>query len=96
MMVKTLSVALAPQSIRVNGLAPGLVRTPQTAWLDDRKTAAAWLAQHTPNGEIPPAQVCGEDAVFLVSDGDSHVQGQMLMIDGGMSIWQQPPPPPET
>ena len=96
MMVKTLCVALAPQSIRVNGLAPGLVRTPQTAWLDDRKTAAAWLAQHTPNGEIPPAQVCGEDAVFLVSDGDSHVQGQMLMIDGGMSIWQQPPPPTET
>ena len=90
MMVKTLAVALAPKNIRVNGLAPGLVRTPQTSWIDTRPADAAWIAHHTPNGQIPGADVCGPGAVYLVSDAAEHVHGQMLLIDGGMSAWQQP------
>ena len=93
MMVKSLAVALAPHNIRVNGLAPGLVRTPQTAWLDERAAEADWMRHHTPNGQIPDADVCGPPAVMLVSDAASHIHGQMLLVDGGMSIWQQPPPP---
>jgi NAD(P)-dependent dehydrogenase (short-subunit alcohol dehydrogenase family) len=90
MMVKTLTVALAPHNIRVNGLAPGLVRTPQTAWIDARPEVAAWIAHHTPNGAIPDAEVCGAGAVYLVSDDAWHVHGQMLTIDGGISAWQFP------
>jgi NAD(P)-dependent dehydrogenase (short-subunit alcohol dehydrogenase family) len=47
MMVKTLCVALAPEGIRVNGIAPGLVRTPQTRWIDERPEKARWIAHHT-------------------------------------------------
>ena len=93
MMTKTLAVALAPKNIRVNGLAPGLVRTPQTAWIDTRPTQAEWVAYHTPNGQIPDAAVCGPGAVYLCSDAAAHVHGQMLLIDGGMSAWQQPRTP---
>jgi len=92
MMVKTLAVALAPRNIRVNGLAPGLVRTPQTSWLDREPEKTRWIAHHTPNGQIPDADVCGPGAVYLVSDAASHVYGHMLMIDGGMSAWQHPEP----
>lgn len=92
MMVKTLTVALAPHRIRVNGLAPGLVRTEATRWLDAQPAKAAWLAHHTPNGQIPDASVCGPGAVYLVSDAAEHVHGHMLMVDGGMSAWQQPEP----
>jgi len=92
MMVKTLAVSLAPHNIRVNGLAPGLVRTPATAWLDQEPQKAAWIAHHTPNGQIPDAAVCGPGAVYLVSDAAAHVHGHMLLIDGGMSAWQQPEP----
>jgi NAD(P)-dependent dehydrogenase (short-subunit alcohol dehydrogenase family) len=94
MMVKSLAVALAPKQIRVNGLAPGLVRTPQTSWIDSRPEQAAWIAYHTPNGQIPAADVCGPGAVYLCSDAAAHVHGQMLLIDGGMSAWQQPATPP--
>ena len=90
MMVKTLAVALAKDGIRVNGIAPGLVRTAATQWLDQRPAAARWLAHHTPNGQIPGAEVCGPAAVYLCSDAAAHVTGQMLLIDGGMSAWQQP------
>lgn len=94
MMVRTLAVALAPHRIRVNGLAPGLVRSEATRWLDDQPKKAHWLAHHTPNGHIPDAAVCGPGAVYLVSDEAAHVHGHMLMIDGGMSAWQQPEPMP--
>ena len=93
MMVKTLCVALAPRGIRVNGMAPGLVRTPLTeAFLSDPK-AMAWMQMHTPNGEVPGPDVCGEAAAFLLSDAAWHIHGQMLLVDGGMSAWQQPDPP---
>ncbi len=90
MMVRTLAVALAGKGIRVNGLAPGLVRTPQTSWIDTRPEQAKWIAHHTPNGQIPGPDVCGPGAVYLVSDAAQHVHGHMLLIDGGMSAWQQP------
>lgn len=93
MMVKTLCVALAPRGIRVNGVAPGLVRTPLTdAFLADPK-AMAWMQMHTPNGAVPGPDVCGDAAVFLLSDAAWHVHGQMLLVDGGMSAWQQPDVP---
>jgi NAD(P)-dependent dehydrogenase (short-subunit alcohol dehydrogenase family) len=92
MMVKTLAVALAPRNIRVNGMAPGLVRTPQTDWVDSQPAKAQWIAHHTPNRQIPPASACGAGAVYLVSDAAYHVHGHMLMIDGGISAWQHPDP----
>jgi NAD(P)-dependent dehydrogenase (short-subunit alcohol dehydrogenase family) len=92
-MVKTLCVALAPHSIRVNGVAPGLVRTPLTSILDEDKVLDDWMKLHTPNGQVPDANVCGEAAAFMVSDGAEHIHGQMLLVDGGMSAWQQPDPP---
>ena len=95
MMVKTLCVALAPRGIRVNGMAPGLVRTPLTeAFLSEAK-AMAWMQMHTPNGAVPGPDVCGEAAAFLLSDAAWHIHGQMLLVDGGMSAWQQPDPPPD-
>jgi NAD(P)-dependent dehydrogenase (short-subunit alcohol dehydrogenase family) len=93
MMVKTLGITLAPHNIRVNGLAPGLVRTPQTSWVDARPEDGEWIRIHTPNGQIPDAAVCGPGAVYLCSDAAGHVIAQMLLVDGGMSAWQQPPRP---
>jgi enoyl-[acyl-carrier-protein] reductase (NADH) len=48
---------------------------------------------HTPNGKVPDAKVCGPAAVFLCSDAAEHIHGHMLLVDGGMSAWQQPNPP---
>jgi NAD(P)-dependent dehydrogenase (short-subunit alcohol dehydrogenase family) len=92
-MVKTLCVSLAPHNIRVNGLAPGLVRTPLTKAVDEDPALLRWMKLHTPNGQVPGPDVCGEAAAFLVSDAARHIHGQMLLVDGGMSIWQQPDPP---
>lgn len=89
-MVRTLCVELAPRGIRVNGMAPGLVYTPLTAPALDQPQFRRWMELHTPSGEVPGPDVCGGAAVFLCSDAAHHIQGQMLLVDGGMSIWQQP------
>lgn len=92
MMVKTLCVELAPYGIRVNGLAPGLFVTPLTQPALADPTVMSWMKLHTPNGQVPEPSVAGEAAAFLLSDAAQHIHGHMLMVDGGMSIWQQPNP----
>ena len=92
-MVRSLAVSLAPHNIRVNGVAPGLFRTPLTepALADD--SVRKWMELHTPNGKVPGPEVIGGTTVFLLSDAAEHMHGQMLFVDGGMSIWQQPDMP---
>jgi len=92
-MVRSLCVSLAPHNIRVNGLAPGLVRTPLTSIIDRDERFRRWMELHTPSGQVPHSDVCGSGAVYLCSDDAWHVHGQMLLIDGGMSAWQQPDMP---
>lgn len=95
-MVRSLCVALAPKGIRVNSIAPGLVRTPLTNQVLSSDAAALnWMQMHTPNRQVPDAQVCGPLAAFLVSDLAQHIHGQTIYIDGGMSAWQQPDVPSE-
>ncbi len=90
-LVRSLCVALAPHGIRVNGMAPGLVLTPLTSpALKDTPGALAWMQLHTPNGEVPGPECCGQTALFLLSDEAEHIHGQTLLVDGGMSAWQQP------
>ena len=93
MMVKTLCVSLAPHNIRVNGVAPGLFRTPLTQSALDEPGVTDWMEHHTPNGSIPGPEVCADAAVYLLSDAARHVTGQMLLVDGGMSAMQHPDPP---
>ncbi len=91
MMVRSLCVALAPHNIRVNSIAPGLVVTPLTSRvLDKDPQAMEWMQLHTPNGQVPGPDCCGPAAVFLLSDEAEHIHGQTLLVDGGMSVWQQP------
>jgi NAD(P)-dependent dehydrogenase (short-subunit alcohol dehydrogenase family) len=92
-MVRSLCVTLAPHNIRVNAMAPGLVRTPLTDVLNRDPRLDSWMKLHTPNGKVPDPDVCGGTAVFLLSDAAEHVHGQTLLVDGGMSVWQQPDVP---
>lgn len=93
MMVRTLAVELARHNIRVNGIAPGLVVTDRTQWVVHQPDRGDWVRLHTPNSLVPDAHACVGAAVFLVSPAAYHIHGQMLMIDGGMSIWQMPDMP---
>ena len=92
-MVRSLCVTLAPHQIRVNSMAPGLIRTPLTDGAIADEKMRRWMELHTPNGKVPTADACAGTAIFLLSDAAEHVHGQTIYVDGGMSAWQQPDAP---
>lgn len=90
-MVRSLCVSLAPHNIRVNTMAPGLFVTPLTEHaLTGDPPFMEWMKLHTPNKQVPTPEACGAAALFLLSDEAEHIHGQTLLVDGGMSVWQQP------
>ena len=86
-LTRSLAVALAPQRIRVNGIAFGSVMSAslQKALRDDRNLRDA-ICDATPLGRIAPASEVAEVAQFLASDSARFVTGEVLKVDGGRSI----------
>jgi NAD(P)-dependent dehydrogenase (short-subunit alcohol dehydrogenase family) len=85
-LARSLAVELGDRNIRVNCIAPGLVRTDfaRALWEDP-----ATLSRHnamTPLGRIgEPDEVAG-CAVFLAAQAGSFITGQTIVVDGGSTI----------
>lgn len=89
MMTRTLALTLAAHNIRVNCVAPGLIRTPLTeSWIDENHAMRAHYEKNTPLGRIGNLQDCAGAAVFLASDASSYITGQVLIADGGLTLPQ--------
>lgn len=83
MMTKTAALEYAQQGIRVNAVAPGIIRTP---WLDGLDEALIdTLAAQVPQGRVGEAMEAANVVAFLASDEASHVTGQVWLVDGGRS-----------
>lgn len=77
----------APHAIRVNALAPGYFPTAMNAPMTADPGRREALVARIPLGRAGgPADIAGV-AVFLASPAAAYVTGQVLPLDGGMSIW---------
>ena len=87
MMMESLAQEMAPQGVRVNGIAPGAVRTPinTSAW----QTPDAYhdLMKLVPYGRIGEPEDIARAAVWLASDQSDYVVGTTLFVDGGMTLY---------
>jgi NAD(P)-dependent dehydrogenase (short-subunit alcohol dehydrogenase family) len=86
-LVRTAAVELGPDGIRVNAVAPGVVRTPRAQsnpkWTDELLTSNI---DKTPLRRLAvPADVAA-CALFLTTPLSGHVTGQTLVVDGGNTI----------
>ncbi|MGA8031762.1 MAG: SDR family oxidoreductase, partial [Casimicrobiaceae bacterium] len=85
-LTRGMAVELAPQGIQVNAIAPGYFATEMNRPLLDDATFDAWVKKRTPAGRWgQPAEIAGL-AVFLASGAADFITGQMVTIDGGMSV----------
>ena len=85
-LVRNLAMEFGPHNVRVNAIAPGVIRTEfaRALWEDPKAETALQLA--TPLGRIgEPVEVAGA-AVFLASNASAYMTGQGLVIDGGATI----------
>jgi len=85
-LTRTLGQAWAPEGIRVNGVAPGLVDTKLTKVTTEHPKRLAAALASIPAGRMgQPGDMAGA-VLFLASGLSSYVYGQTLVVDGGLTL----------
>jgi gluconate 5-dehydrogenase len=85
-LTRGMAVELAPHNIQVNAIAPGYFATEMNRALIDNAEFNAWVCKRTPAGRWGQPEELAGLAVFLASSASDYVTGQMIVIDGGMSV----------
>lgn len=82
----TMSAAkeLGRRNIRVNAIAPGFIDTEMTKVLTEEQKSK--MLEAISLGRLGKPEDIAKTAVFLASDGGEYITGQVITVDGGMSI----------
>ncbi|MBN9508430.1 MAG: SDR family oxidoreductase [Alphaproteobacteria bacterium] len=87
-LVRGLAVELARQGVRVNGIAPGYIRTAQALSVqhslgpEGLERAAAFI----PMGRVGTPEDIADVALFLASPAARYITGQTIVVDGGLLV----------
>ncbi|MGI8649828.1 MAG: SDR family NAD(P)-dependent oxidoreductase, partial [Rubrobacter sp.] len=87
-LVRGLAVELAADGVRVNGIAPGYIRTAQ-ALSREHSLGPEGLeraAEFIPMGRVGEPEDIADVIVFLASDSARYLTGQVLVVDGGLLV----------
>jgi glucose 1-dehydrogenase len=87
LLMKTIAQELAPYIIRVNGSAPGAIRTPINTAAWSTPAAFAELMTLVPYKRIGEPDDIAQAVVWLASEAADYVTGATLFIDGGMTLY---------
>ena len=83
-MTKSLAKELASRGVTVNAVAPGFIATDMTAAMTDAAKDATLAA--IPMSRLGAPEDVARAVAFLASDEAAYITGQVLAVDGGMSM----------
>jgi len=86
MLTKVLAAELGKHGIRVNAIAPGIVRTGFSKPLWSNEELYRRETKKIPLGRIAETEEVARTALYLASDASSFVTGQIIVLDGGWSL----------
>jgi 3-oxoacyl-[acyl-carrier protein] reductase len=81
---RALAVELASRGVTVNAIAPGFIETDMSAPV--RNKAGDLIKKMIPMRRLGQPADIGQVAVFLASPGSSYITGQVIVVDGGLSL----------
>jgi 3-oxoacyl-[acyl-carrier protein] reductase len=87
-LVRGLAVEMARDGVRVNGIAPGYIRTAQLLSEENSlgPAGAEKAAEFIPMGRLGAGEDIADVAAFLASDNARYMTGQVLVVDGGLLV----------
>ena len=85
-MSRSMAAYYAPHGIRVNVLAPGLVRTPASERAGNEELLAFIRKKQPLVDGMVDAEDVARAAVFLLGDGARSITGETIAVDGGWSV----------
>ncbi len=91
-MTRAMSLDLAREGVRVNAIAPGAIHVERSLPLDDPLSQA--VAARVPMGRFGMPLEIGGVVTFLASDDANYITGQVIYVDGGITIQLSPPGQP--
>ena len=84
---KAMASYYAPQKIRVNAIAPGLIRTPMSKRAQENPIILELMKTKQPLAEdLIDAEEVAKAALFLLSNDSRHITGEVMKIDAGWSV----------
>ena len=89
--VRYLAWDLGKDSIRVNAISAGPIKTLAAAGVSDFRKSLNYVGQVAPMGNVDQEDV-GQAALFLLSDHATRITGEVLYVDGGYNIMGAPDP----
>ncbi len=83
-LTKSVAKELSSRKVTCNALAPGFIQTDMTDVLSDEQKAG--IATTIPLSELGETSDIAQAALYLASAGAKYVTGQVLAVDGGMTM----------
>lgn len=85
-LTRAMAAEWAGSGLQINALAPGYIHTTMTQNLVDDPKFNDWVIGRTPAGRWGTVEDLIGPAVWLAGDGSDFVNGQVIYVDGGMTV----------
>lgn len=85
-LVRNLALEFGPDGIRVNAVAPGLVKTDFAQALLENERMVKYFEATTPLRRLAESEDIGRVIAFLVGEDSGWLSGQVITADGGLSV----------